>query len=78
MKHMFCCGCGENTECTDRDLLLGSVFDCPCCSQVWGRVISRRGGTAWVKISDQEVDFHDLLGRDPEDEDDEIDFGLPA
>jgi hypothetical protein len=63
MKHIFACGCGENTECQDRDLAFGAVFECRHCSQVWGRVRPRGGGTAWVKISDQEVDFYDLLGR---------------
>ena len=69
MKHIYCCGCGENTEVTDRDLMIGAVNQCPRCGQVSGRVMSRSGRTAWIKISDQEVDFYGLLGLRNEEED---------
>lgn len=78
MKHIYSCECGAHTECQASDISLGAVFECPACLQVCAHVYPRRGGRAWVTVSDQDVAFYDLLGRNHEDDDDEIDFGLPA
>lgn len=66
VHHKFACGCDAVTDCDPKDIALGAVFECPRCRQVWGHVYPRRGGRAWVKISDQDVSFHDLLGRNHE------------
>ena len=78
MRHVYACRCGAETECSPSDLSLGAVFECPRCLEVTAHVYPRRGGRAWVKIRDEDVSFYDLLGRNHEDEDDEIDFGLDA
>lgn len=63
IKHTWACECGAETECAAEDQRLGAVWECPKCLQVWGHVYPRRGGRAWVRISDSDVSFHDLLGR---------------
>jgi hypothetical protein len=63
VKHTFVCGCGHEMDCGLEDLDPGAVFECRCCNQVWGRVRPNNGGRAWVKISAEEVAFHDLLYR---------------
>lgn len=63
IAHVWACTCGQQTPCRPEDMRLGAVWLCPRCEQVWGCVYPRRGGKAWVKITDDEVAFHDLLGR---------------
>lgn len=68
--HIWACSCGAQTPCRPEDMRLGAVWKCPQCEQVWGCVYPSRGGKAWVKISDDDVAFHDLLAKD----DDEVDL----
>lgn len=72
MQHIWACVCGAETPCRPEDMRLGAVWKCPRCEQVWGCLYPSHGGKAWVKVSDDDVTFHDLLGkrRDPIDEDD--------
>jgi hypothetical protein len=78
MRHVYACQCGAETECNPKDLSLGAVFECPRCLDVRAHVYPRRGGRAWIKVSDSDVSFHDLLGHRHDDEDDEIDSDLLA
>jgi len=71
ITHIYACECGANTECDQKDLSLGSVFECPRCLQVTAHVYPRRGGRAWIKVREQDVSFHDLLGRNHEYEDED-------
>jgi hypothetical protein len=70
IKHIWSCRCGEETPCRTEDMRLGAVWECKRCEQVWGCVYPSRGGKAWVKIGDDDVSFHDLLGKNYEPEED--------
>lgn len=69
--HIWACACGAETPCRPEDMRKGAVWECQRCRQVWGCVYPQRGGKAWVKISDDDAAFHNLLGR--VDDDDEAD-----
>lgn len=69
MRHIWACECGEETPCHAEDMRFGAVWECQRCKQVWGCVYPSRGGKAWVHIDDRDVAFHDLLGRNHQDED---------
>ena len=60
--HIWACSCGVETPCRPEDMRYGAVYQCPGCKQVWGCVYPRDGGKAWVKIADDDVSFHHLLG----------------
>ena len=70
IKHIWACTCGAETPCRPEDTRLGAIWQCPRCEQVWGCVSPSRGGKVWVEVTDDDVAFHDLLGknREPEDE----------
>lgn len=63
VKHIYACWCGVETECRPEDQRYGAVFQCPGCKVVGGCVYPHEGGRAWVRITEDEVKFHDLLGE---------------
>jgi hypothetical protein len=68
MIGVYCCGvCDTETECEWTDLNIGQVFQCPNCKTVYGHVVPKRGGRAWVKIRDEDVKFYRLLDEPSED-----------
>ena len=67
IQHIYACLCGVETIVEKEDLTIGSVFQCPSCKEVNGRVISQNGGTAWIKVSKEDVKFYNLIKK-PEDE----------
>jgi len=71
IEHLWVCTCGEIVPCRPEDKRIGAVWECQRCKQVWGCVYPSRGGKAWVKIRDDDVAFHDLLGKRRGDDEDE-------
>ena len=63
MKHIWACTCGNETECQPDDLQLGSVWKCTGCRQSWGAVYRKGGPKVWIKISKEDVKFHDLFAE---------------
>ena len=67
MSGIYCCECGVETPCERGDLSPGRVFQCPACKLVCGHVWGLRGGSAWVRIEPQQVEFYGLLKDRNED-----------
>lgn len=67
MQHIYACLCGANQQVDPQDLKFGSVFKCPACSEVRARVRPHRGGDAWIKVADNDVEFYRLLEVEPDD-----------
>lgn len=67
---VWVCQCGAETPCRAADTRIGAVFQCPKCQVIWGCLYPKGGGRAWVRVNPQEAEFHHLLGR-PRDEEDE-------
>jgi hypothetical protein len=70
LSGMYCCPCGVETPCRWNDLNVGKVFQCPSCKRTFGHVSPRWGGSVWVEISAEDVEFHGLLEEPIEEEED--------
>lgn len=69
IQHIWCCECGAETDCAPEDMRTGAVFRCPHCKQVWGGVQPKRGGgPKWIPISEDLVEFHNLLDEGEDDD----------
>ena len=66
VEYVYCCSCGVLTWCEPEDLMLGRVFQCPSCGEVRAHVYPKGGGSAWIKVRDEDVKFYRLLGDDDE------------
>ncbi len=64
LTHIWCCTCGEETECTPDDLVAGAVWHCDSCDTTFGCVRSKRGSKEWIKIDAAQVAFRSLLDDD--------------
>lgn len=65
---ILACECGDEIQCKAEDQRIGSVYRCRACNTVWGHVTPKRGGRAWVRISEEDVRFHRLLDLPEDDE----------
>ena len=61
MQIFWACDCGYEKECRAEDISLGAVFQCESCKTVWACVYPRRGGKAWIHVSNDDLKFHRLL-----------------
>ena len=61
MRFVHACGCGHEREITEAESRPASVVRCKRCRQVWGCVRARYGQPVWVRISEDEVEFHRLM-----------------
>lgn len=69
LETILCCKCGSTQLCEDdREIAFGGYYQCNSCSTVWVKIRPRRGGDAWIKVSEGDVRFHRLLDEVSEDE----------
>lgn len=66
MRFIHACACGHEQEVTEAETRPASVVRCAVCRQVWGCVRARHGQPVWVRISEGEVEFHEIM-REPDD-----------
>jgi hypothetical protein len=64
IEHVWCCECGEQTICRPEDLRFGKVWNCIKCKQTFGCLYPPRGGKVWVRISPDQVKFHNLTDEE--------------
>jgi hypothetical protein len=64
IEHVWVCLCRAETVCRPEDFYPGAVYQCPGCERVWACVSPRRGGKAWVRVTDQDAEFHRLMDED--------------
>lgn len=61
MQHIWCCTCGENTNCRKEDMDVGAVWECKKCNTGWGCVRTKTGKKVWITISEQDRKFHNIF-----------------
>lgn len=65
MKYIWVCDCHWEMHSVDNPTKppwpFGSVVQCQNCKEVFGRLIPQGGGSEWVRISSDQVEFHGLL-----------------
>jgi hypothetical protein len=66
MRFIHACDCGHEQEVTEAETCPAAVVRCEGCRQVWGCVRTRYGQPVWVRISEDEVEFHQIM-KEPED-----------
>lgn len=67
ITHLYACLCGVETPVEPEEIGLGRVFQCPACREVRAHVRPQGGGSAWIRVSPEDVEFNRLL-RQPEEE----------
>lgn len=72
MTFVWACECGHEQDCTREDQQAGAAYECSACKQVWGCVRNYHGGRVWVRISNSEVEFHQIIRRRTPLEEDEV------